>query len=287
MIKIIESPREAMQGMAPFIPTDVKVNYINALLKVGFNTVEVGSFVSPKAIPQMSDSLEVINRIQPTANKSDKMVLVVNSRGAHNAAGLDSIQTISYPFSLSPTFSTLNLNSTPEKQFETVCEIDSICKNAGKSFVLYISMGFGNPYGDEWNLDLLTSWVDRFQSLGVTKIALSNVSIEIEKELISKVYSALIPNFPQIDLGLHLHTSNEGWYDKVEAAYNAGCRRFDSVMNGFGGCPMTGKELLGNLSTENLVHFLEKNQALPVGFDHEAFTFASRLAKEILAISPS
>ena len=283
MIKIIESPREAMQGMVPLISTDLKVRYINALLKVGFDTVEVGSFVSPKAIPQMSDSPEVISRIQTAPTKSDKMVLVVNSRGAQNAAGLDSIQSISYPFSLSPTFSALNLNSTPVKQFETVSEIDSICKNAGKSFVLYISMGFGNPYGDEWNLDLLTSWVDRFQFLGITKIALSNVSIEIEKELISQVYSSLIPKFPGIDLGLHLHTSNEGWYEKVEAAFNAGCRRFDTVMNGFGGCPMTGKELLGNLSTENLVRFLEKNRAIPLGFDHEAFTFASRLAREILA----
>ncbi|MEI6899741.1 MAG: hydroxymethylglutaryl-CoA lyase [Bacteroidota bacterium] len=287
MIKIIESPREAMQGMVQFIPTDLKVRYIDALLKVGFDTVEVGSFVSPKAIPQMSDSEEVIKRIQPTATKSDKMVLVVNIRGAQNAAGLGSIQTISYPFSLSPTFSDLNLNSTPEKQFETVCEIDSICKNAGKSFVLYISMAFGNPYGDEWNLELLTSWVARFQVLGITRIALSNVSIEIGKKLIEEVYFSLIPAFPGMEIGLHLHTSNEGWYEKVEAAYNAGCRRFDAVMNGFGGCPMTGKELLGNLSTENLVQFLEKNHALPVEFDHEAFTFASGLAREILGASPS
>lgn len=281
MIKIIESPREAMQGIVPFIPTEKKVQYINALLKVGFDTVEIGSLVSLKAIPQMSDTLKVLESMGMTETRSKKMVLVVNPKGAQTAAVLGSVDSICFPFSLSPRFTELNLNSTLEKQTETVIEISEICNRLKKEFIVYISMSFGNPYGDEWNIEILTGWVEKLKKIGVKTIPLSNVSVEIDRTLIAEVFSTLTKRFPEIEFGLHLHTTNADWKEKVEAAYNNGCRRFDSVLHGMGGCPMTGKEMLGNLATENLISFLENKNLIPVGFDHQAFADAGKLTSDI------
>jgi hydroxymethylglutaryl-CoA lyase len=280
-MKIIESPREAMQGLNNFIPTDVKVRYINSLLKVGFDTVEVGSFVSQKAIPQMSDSAEVLQQVENTATRSKRMMLVVNKKGAEHASLIDSVDTISFPFSISPRFTELNLNSNTDKLLGTLDDILNICDKSKKSLVVYISMAFGNPYGDEWSLEILSDWVDLLNDMGVTTIPLSNVTIDIGSKLIEDVFSLLIPQFPGIGFGLHLHTTNDHWYEKVEAAYKHGCRRFDGVMKGMGGCPMTGKEMLGNLATENLVGFLENKNDNPGDIDREAFNDSSKLAAEI------
>jgi len=282
MIKIIESPREAMQGIVPFIPSDVKAVYINALLGVGFDTVEVGSFVSPKVIPQMSDTMEVLKQTGQTKTRSKRMVLVVNQKGADVASTFDGIDTISYPFSISPRFSELNLNSTPEKQLGIVNDISNLCLNSNKAFVVYISMAFGNPYGDEWSLEILSKWIRMLSKIGIRTIPFSNVSLELDKTLIAEVFSSLIPQYPEIEFGLHLHTSNDHWHEKVKAAYDNGCRRFDAVMQGMGGCPMTGKELLGNLATENIIEFLKSKNEIPEGFDETAFWEASRLASELL-----
>jgi hydroxymethylglutaryl-CoA lyase len=280
-MKIIESPREAMQGIEPFIPTETKVEYINSLLKAGFDTVEVGSFVSPKASPQMSDTREVLKQIERTETRSKRMLLTVNKKGAELAADIDCIDTISFPFSISQRFTELNFNSTTDRLLETVDFINNLSDRSNKSFVVYISMAFGNPYGDEWNLEILLKWVGILKTIGIRTIPLSNVTIEIDKKLLSDVFSSLIPQFPEIEFGLHLHTSNENWREKVEAAYENGCRRFDAVMQGLGGCPMTGKELLGNLATENLIRFLESKNEIPEGFDHMAFIEASRVSSEI------
>ncbi|MFZ4521983.1 MAG: hypothetical protein ACOYNC_09765 [Bacteroidales bacterium] len=281
MMKIIESPREGMQGFSRIIPTREKVRYINQLLRVGFDTVEIGSIVSPQLIPQMADSLDVLNSLDLAGTTTNLMFLCVNNRGADLLAGRDEITHISYPFSFSPAFLKLNVNTTVQKSFDTAEYVINLCHAKGKQAVIYISMAFGNPYGDPWNLDILVESVSKLYQAGVRIIPLSNVSMEIEPELISKVFSSLIPFFPDVEFGLHLHTSNQGWREKTAAAYDAGCRRFDGVINGMGGCPMAGKELLGNLKTENLVEFTGMGK-LWKEFNFERFKDALVLADEVL-----
>ena len=279
-MKIIESPREGMQVFSRIIPTEEKIGYINQLLRVGFDTVETGSIVSPKAIPQMADSLETLQKLDFTGNNSKIMALAVNKRGAEIIATLENVTHISYPFSFSPAFIKMNLNSTVEKSLETVKHIVNLCELSGKTAVIYISMAFGNPYGDEWSIELLSHWTGKLFQAGARIIPLSNVSIEIDASLISKVYSTLIPMFPDVEFGLHLHTANEGWFEKVDAAWNAGCRRFDSVINGLGGCPMAGKKTLGNLKTENLLKFAEKKR-INAHIDQPAFLEACNVASGV------
>jgi hydroxymethylglutaryl-CoA lyase len=254
-VKIIESPREGMQSLDFTIPTESKARYIRQLLKVGFDTVEVGSIVSRKLIPQMADTLELIQQVDFSTTRSNRMVLVVNTRGAELISGVKEITHISYPFSISSTFLKKNLNATTAQSIQTVSEIANLCEKSGKHLVIYISMAFGNPYGDPWNMGLLIGWIDQLKKLGVRTVPLSNVAIEIGPELIRKVFTNLVPEFPGMEFGLHLHTTNKEWRESVAAAYESGCRRFDSVISGYGGCPMTGKEMLGNLKTENLVEF--------------------------------
>ncbi|MCK9424356.1 MAG: hypothetical protein M0Q38_17365 [Bacteroidales bacterium] len=280
MIKIIESPREAMQGFSRIIPLEEKVRYINELLRVGFDTVEVGSIVSLEIIPQMAGSMDVIERLDLREVTSNLMYLVVNIRGAKQLAGMKPITHISYPFSFSSVFNRLNVNSTVEKSLETAKQVVSLCEEAGKHAVIYISMAFGNPYGDPWSIDLLVEWVGKLYQAGARTIPLSNVSIDIGETLISEVFSTLIPAFPDIEFGLHLHTSNNGWFEKIEAAWSAGCRRFDGVINGLGGCPRTGMELIGNLKTENLLGFAEEKK-LTLNIDQERVREAIKLAKGI------
>lgn len=280
MIKIIESPREAMQGFSRIIPLEEKVRYINQLLRVGFDTVEVGSIVSPEIIPQMAGSLEVLENLDLRGVMSEVMFLAVNARGAKLLAGMEAVTHISYPFSFSPVFLRLNVNSTVEKSLETVRQVINFCSEAGKHAVIYISMAFGNPYGDPWSIGLLVEWIGKLHHAGARTIPLSNVSIEIGEKLISEVFSTLVPAFPDVEFGLHLHTDNKGWFEKVEAAWAAGCRRFDGVINGLGGCPRTGKELVGNLKTENLLEFTMKKK-LSLNIDQAMLMEAVSLAKEI------
>ncbi len=276
-MKIIESPREGMQSLQYVIPLENKVKYLDALLKVGFDTVELGSIVSSKLIPQMADTLEVLKKLDFTSTHSHRMILVVNKKGAEIIAERDEITHISYPFSISPVFLKLNLNTTLDKAVETAGEIVEICEKKKKHPVIYISMAFGNTYGDEWNMNILRKWINILYRMGIRTITLSNVSIEINSVQISEMFSGLIPRFPEIGFGLHLHTTNRDWVENVNAAYEKGCRKFDAVIHGWGGCPMSGKELLGNLKTENLVTYLDQNH-IPVDLDRDALDMAYSLA---------
>jgi hydroxymethylglutaryl-CoA lyase len=228
----------------------------------------------------MADTMEVINQLDYLGSRSNIMVLAVNTRGAELISTWDPVTEIAYPFSFCPTFLKLNLNSTIEKSFQTVKEILEICQRTNKTTVIYISMAYGNPYGDEWSQDLLMEWTGKLADAGVKKIALSNVSIEISESLIEETFSSLIPAFPDIDLGMHLHTAGNNWYKKIESAYSSGCRRFDAVIDGWGGCPMTGKELLGNLRTQDLVSYFSDNN-IRTEIDMEAFRNSCRMASEI------
>jgi hydroxymethylglutaryl-CoA lyase len=280
MMKIIESPREGMQGFARIIPTGDKVRYVNQLLRVGFDSVEIGSIVSPRLIPQMADSLEVLRKLDLSGTTANRMFLALNARGAQILAGEDETTHISYPFSFSPAFLKLNVNSSVEQSLDTVNIVIDLCAKKEKQAVIYLSMAFGNPYGDPWSIEMLADWVGKLHQAGARIIPLSNVSVEIDAAMITRVYSTLIPMFPDVEFGLHLHTAGSGWHEKVLAAYLAGCRRFDGVINGRGGCPMAGKELLGNVKTENLLEFAGMKNLSPE-IDQPALKAAYRVAEEI------
>jgi hydroxymethylglutaryl-CoA lyase len=281
-MKIIESPREAMQGLGRFIPTGLKVRYINAVLKAGFDTVEAGSSVSPKAIPQMQDTLEVIKHLDLSDTRSSLMVLVVNKKGADIIGAMNEVSCLSYPFSFSAEFLKRNLNSTYEEALDSIDYIANLCARNKKTLVLYISMAFGNPYGEPWLPEQLLESVEIMQQMGIGIIPLSNVSVPLDKKTITDVYSMLIPEFPGIEFGLHLHISDDHWYEKVDAAYRQGCRRYDGVIGGLGGCPMADKELLGNLKTEDLLEYMGRNH-ITTGIDPRAFGHATQLAKLYLS----
>jgi hydroxymethylglutaryl-CoA lyase len=275
-MKIIEMPREGMQSLDFTIPIEKKIRYIQHLLNVGFDTVEIGSIVSRKLIPQMADSLEVLHRLDFSETKSNRMMLAVSKKGGDILSEEKEITHISYPHSISPTFLKHNLNVSTEQSLDTVKYLAELCDKTGKNLVIYISMAFGNPYGDPWNIYLLRQGIEDLKKIGVKIMPLSNVVIEIDNHLIRKVFSVVIPEFPSIEFGLHLHTANHEWHDNIVAAYESGCRRFDSVINGFGGCPMTGKEMLGNLKTENLISFANE-YGVAGNIDKEALNEAYNL----------
>ncbi|MHC1706631.1 MAG: hypothetical protein AB9842_03800 [Bacteroidales bacterium] len=279
-MKIIESPREGIQGLDYIIPFKQKLDYIQSLLSVGFHTVEVGSFVSPKLIPQMADSAKILERLDYSSTNSGIMVLVVNNKGTDQALAYPQITHLSFPFSFSQVFLKHNLNVSQETCLSTLDYLLNACAKTGKTPVIYCSMAFGNPYGEPWNIDLLLSWIEKLKSFGIQHIPLSNVSIEIDASLISSVYHEVYKEFPEIETGLHLHTSGFQWKEKVEAAWQAGCRRFDTVIHGFGGCPMAGGPLLGNLDTANLISFLEEKQ-IPSPLDTQLLTESTRIASGI------
>jgi len=266
-----------MQSLDYVVPSDTKIKYLNTLLNVGFDTVELGSIVSAKLIPQMADTLDVLEKLDYSSTRSNRMILVVNKKGAEMIAERDYITHISYPFSVSPSFLKMNLNTTLENSMATVREIVEICHKKNKEPVIYISMAFGNSYGDEWNIEILFKWINILYRMGVSTIPLSNVSIEINSAQISKIFAGLISLFPEIRFGLHLHTTNKDWYGSVNAAYEQGCRRFDAVIHGWGGCPMSGKKMLGNLKTENLLAYLDQNH-IPIDIDRDALDRAYTLA---------
>ena len=250
-VKLIECPRDAMQGLKDFIPTDVKVRYLNELLKAGFHTIDIGSFVSPKAIPQLADTAEVLARIDTTATKSKLLVLVANERGAEDAVKQGSVTYLGYPFSISETFQQRNTNTSIEGSWSRIARIAEITRAGGKELVVYISMAFGNPYGDPWSADVALHWVNRLTSeLGVRIIALSDTVGVARPGDISSMFSALVRALPAIEFGAHLHCTPDNWKLKTDAAWDAGCRRFDGAIKGYGGCPMAEDELVGNLQME-------------------------------------
>jgi len=259
-MKIIESPREAMQGLELIIPTEKKISYIQNLLDSGFDILEAGSIVSPRLIPQMADSLSVLEKLDVSKTSTRIMMLVVNKKGAEILESYDKVTYLSYPFSVSQHFQQLNLNATHDQSLSTIDFIQNTCAKTGKESVIYFSMAFGNDFGDKWSPDLLCEWAETMYNMGVRTIPLSNVSIEIDAEKISQVFSLLIPEFPGIEFGLHLHTAGKNWKQKVEAAYAAGCRRFDTVLGGLGGCPLSGSELMGNLNTLNLIAWMDEKE---------------------------
>ena len=268
-MKIIECPRDAMQGIHDFIPTDVKVDYINSLLEVGFDTIDFGSFVSPKAIPQMKDTKEVVGRLNINSSSSKLLSIVANYRGAEEASVFDEITYLGFPFSISETFQQRNTNSSVSESLERVKAIQELCNKTGKELVVYISMAFGNPYNDPWDADIVEEWMDKLKNDTSVKIfALSDTIGVSTPDKISYLFSSLIPRFPDIEIGAHLHTVPTAWEEKIEAAYNSGCRRFDGALKGYGGCPMAKDELTGNMPTEKMIDFFTKNNInLGLNFD--------------------
>lgn len=283
-VKIIESPRDAMQGLLTFIPTKDKARYINALLKVGYDTIDFGSFVSPKAIPQMRDTAEVLKLLDLSATKSKLLAIVPNRKGGEIAADFDEVDYLGFPFSISPTFLKRNINSTIEKSQQIVGDLLDICDRKNKTLVVYISMAFGNPYGDEWSGDIVANWVDTLYNMGVRIIQLSDTVGISSKKSIGCLFSALVPEFEEVEFGLHLHTTLRHWYKKIDAAFRGGCRRFDTVINGLGGCPMAENRLVGNLRTSNLLEYLEVNN-IKTDIDEVAFDKAYETALEVFKLN--
>ena len=259
-VKLIECPRDAMQGIVPFIPTQVKVSYLNTLLQVGFDTIDIGSFVSPKAIPQLADTAEVLAGIDLAGSRSKLLVIVANERGAEEAVKQEAVNYLGYPFSISETFQQRNANTSIEGSWGRIARIAELTRNASKELVVYISMAFGNPYGDPWNADVALNWTERLaRELGVRVIALSDTVGVARPEDITALFSALVPALPGVELGAHLHCSPENWPAKTRAAWAGGCRRFDGAIKGYGGCPMAEDELVGNLQMELFVRSLEEH----------------------------
>ena len=272
-IKIIECPRDAMQGITEFIPTQTKINYINTLLQVGFDTIDFGSFVSPKAIPQMQDTAEVLAGLNLADTNSKLLAIVANVRGAQDAMQHAAIQYIGFPFSISETFQQRNTNSSIAQSLDTVKQMQELCVKHNKQLVVYISMGFGNPYGDDWNAEIALHWVNEMDKIGVRILSLSDTIGIASADSISYLFGHLIPAFKHIEFGAHLHTTPDTWLEKVTAAHTHGCVRFDGALKGFAGCPIAADKLTGNMPTENLLHYFT-TQNLNHGLNEEAFNKA-------------
>ncbi|KAA2218173.1 hydroxymethylglutaryl-CoA lyase [Maribacter flavus] len=260
-VKLIECPRDAMQGIKTFIPTDEKVRYLQSLLGCGFDTLDFGSFVSPKAIPQMVDTAEVLSKLDLSRTKSKLLAIIANVRGAEDAVKHTEIDYLGFPFSISENFQMRNTHKTIAQSVETLQEIFNIADAANKEVVTYISMGFGNPYGDPWNVEIVGEWTEKLASMGARILSLSDTVGTSDPENIEYLFSNLIPKYPLIEFGAHLHTTPTKWHEKVDAAYKAGCRRFDGAVQGFGGCPMAKDELTGNMPTEKLLSYLTAQKA--------------------------
>ena len=279
-IKIIECPRDAMQGIKTFIPTQRKVLYLQSLLRVGFDTLDFGSFVSPKAIPQMVDTAEVLARLDLSQTRSKLLAIIANTKGAELAAVHKEIQYLGFPFSISENFQMRNTHKTIAESIITLQEILEIADQSNKEVVAYLSMGFGNPYGDPWNVDIVGEWTEKLAGMGVKILSLSDTIGSSSPEIITYLFSSLIPKFPEIEFGAHLHTTPEKWFEKVDAAYKAGCRRFDGAIQGFGGCPMAKDDLTGNMPTEKLLSYFttqkETTHTSPMSFE-SAYNEASKV----------
>lgn len=259
-IKLIECPRDAMQGIKEFIPTEKKVDYIQALLRCGFDTIDFGSFVSPKAIPQMKDTAEVLANLDLSETETKLLAIVANVRGAEDAAKHPEIDYLGYPFSISENFQMRNTHKTIAQSVEILQEILNIAAKSNKEVVAYLSMGFGNPYGDPWNVEIVGEWTEKLSKMGVKILSLSDTIGTSDAETIKYLFENLVPAYPEIEFGAHLHTTPDSWYEKVNAAYEAGCRRFDGAIQGFGGCPMAKDDLTGNMPTEKMVSYFTTNK---------------------------
>ncbi len=260
-VKIIECPRDAMQGIKAFIPTEKKVQYIQSLLRVGFDTIDFGSFVSPKAIPQMQDTAEVLAQLDLSKTQSKLLAIVANTKGAELASIHPEIQYLGFPFSISENFQMRNTHKTIAESFVTLQEILAIANETNKEVVAYLSMGFGNPYGDPWNVDIVGEWTEKLANMGIKILSLSDTVGSSTPEVIDYLFSNLIPKYPHIEFGAHLHTTPDSWHEKVDAAYKAGCKRFDGAIKGYGGCPMAKDDLTGNMPTEKLISYFAAQKA--------------------------
>jgi hydroxymethylglutaryl-CoA lyase len=279
-VKLIECPRDAMQGWPHFIPTQIKIEYINALLKVGFDTLDFGSFVSPKAIPQMADTKEVIGNLELGSSNSKLLAIIANERGATDAVVYDQINYLGFPFSVSETFQQRNTNSSIIESLGRVEEIQNLCIKNRKELVVYISMGFGNPYGDVYNEDIVFSWVNKLVDLDIKIISLADTVGLATKEQVYQITKYLIDSLPETEIGVHLHSTTSNWKEKVDAALQAGCKRFDGALKGIGGCPMADDELVGNMDTELMIPYFNELGLLN-SLDANALINCSRLAAEI------
>ncbi|GAA3567823.1 hydroxymethylglutaryl-CoA lyase [Snuella lapsa] len=278
-VKVIECPRDAMQGIKTFIPTAQKVQYIQSLLRVGFDTIDFGSFVSPRAIPQMVDTAEVLSQLDLSHTTSKLLAIVANERGALEASKYPEIDYLGYPFSISENFQMRNTHKTIAQSVTILDTILNIADQNNKEVVVYISMGFGNPYGDPWDVDIVGEWTERLSTMGVKILSLSDTIGSSTPESIAYLFSNLIPKYPRIEFGAHLHTTPSSWFEKVDAAYKSGCRRFDGAIQGFGGCPMAKDELTGNMPTEKLLSYFTtvKNNSLNALSFESAFNEASKI----------
>jgi len=279
-IKLIECPRDAMQGIKMFIPTEQKVKYIQSLLGCGFDTIDFGSFVSPRAIPQTVNTAEVLSKLDLSKTKSKLLAIVANVRGAQDAVLHEDIDYLGFPFSISENFQMRNTHKTIQQSVETLKQIFDIAHTAQKEVVTYISMGFGNPYGDPWNVDIVGQWTEKLASMGAKILSLSDTIGSSDPETIHYLFSNLIPKYPNIEFGAHLHTTPTKWHEKVEAAYKAGCTRFDGAVQGFGGCPMAKDELTGNMPTEKMLSYFTAVKA-NTGLNPMAFEAAYNKATEL------
>ena len=280
MIQLVECPRDAMQGFENFIPTNLKAEYINMLLKVGFHTIDFGSFVSPKAIPQMRDTAEVLSKLNLEASSSKLLAIVANSRGAEQAASFSEIQYLGYPFSVSEVFQKRNTNRTIENSLIFVDQMQNLVAKQNKELVVYLSMAFGNPYQEVWHPDIVAKYTEILVNMGIRTLALSDTIGVSTKETISPLFSQLIPEFNEVTFGAHLHTNLKDWKEKVLAAYLSGCFRFDTAIQGLGGCPMAKDELTGNMPTEKLLSFLNE-QGVESSINPLAFESAYNKAIEV------
>ena len=272
-VKIIECPRDAMQGIHEFIPTKIKVNYLNDLLKVGYHTIDFGSFVSPKAIPQLKDTANVLSQLDLSTTASKLLAIVANQRGAEDASKFEEIQYLGYPFSISETFQQRNTNSTIQQSLIRIEAIQELCIKNNKELVTYISMGFGNPYGDPFHEDIVASWIEKLGKLDLKIFALSDTIGVSEPKIIARLFSTLIKEYPELEIGAHLHSTPATWKEKVKSAFENGCNRFDGAMLGFGGCPMAADDLIGNMATENLISYFQEQQ-VELGLNAELFEYA-------------
>ncbi len=284
-VDIIECPRDAMQGIKTFIPTKEKIRYLQALLGCGFHTIDFGSFVSPRAVPQMADTAEVLEGLDLSKNLSKLLAIVANVRGAQDAAAFAPIDYLGYPFSISENFQMRNTHKTIAQSTEVLKEILEIASNSDKEVVVYISMGFGNPYGDPWNVEIVGEWTEKLTDMGVRTLSLSDTVGTSTPEDISYLFSELIPKYPTVEFGAHLHTTPNSWHEKVDAAFKSGCRRFDGAIKGFGGCPMAKDELTGNMPTEKMLSYFTARKAR-TGVSWTVFEAAVNKASDLFSKYP-
>lgn len=279
-IKLIECPRDAMQGWKTFIPTERKIEYINSLLKAGFDTIDFGSFVSPKAIPQMADTTEVLKQLDLTTTTSKLLAIVANQRGAEEASIHEQITYLGFPFSVSETFQQRNTNSSIQQSLSRVEEIQNLCIKTGKQLVIYISMGFGNPYDDPWSEEIVFEWVNKMVEMDIRIISLADTVGLATAEQVYDITSYLTESLPGIEIGVHLHSTPDNWQEKFDAALRAGCKRFDGALKGIGGCPMADDELVGNMNSELMIGYLEE-KGYSLNLDKIALNESLRIAAEI------